>query len=346
MLCPTLKDLPPPPKDKTGWPWTEESPRLTPLMSDSSEWPTISIVTPSYNYARFIEETIRSVLLQGYPNIEYIIIDGKSSDNSAEIIRRYEKYLKFWTSEPDRGFGDAINKGYRYHTGRLFTWIGADDSFEPGCFKDVAELHLQGYQFIIGECLNITLNEDFKIIEEIRHSSVPQTFDQYIEWWSHKYIPQPSAFMTKNLSDKALPLDSRILMDFGFFLRVMKQNPYSIWTPKLWTKARFHGKNISRGPIILNNYLSMHEIAVEEAVKAYGPWKRLIFRIKSSDNLLFFKLLLARDNDLTVIRLLKILASWPFVIRRPIFLKMFLRACIGEEKYLMLKKLIKRPSSI
>jgi len=119
MRCPRLKDLPSPPHGKKGWPWTEETPPLPDTMPDGRPWPRISIVTPSYNQAEFIEETIRSVLLQGYPDIEYIIIDGGSTDGSVKIIKKYEPWLTYWVSEPDRGQSHAINKGMKRATGEI-----------------------------------------------------------------------------------------------------------------------------------------------------------------------------------------------------------------------------------
>src|SRR6266568_9596943 len=110
MRCPRLRELPPAPEGKTGWPWTEET---FPEEADqtSSSAPGISIVTPSYNQAAFLEETIRSVLLQGYSNLEYIVIDGGSTDGTVETLRKYERWLTYWTSERDRGQCHAINKG-------------------------------------------------------------------------------------------------------------------------------------------------------------------------------------------------------------------------------------------
>ena len=112
MRCPSLRELPTPPPGKTGWPWTEESAQLPEQMPDGSVWPRISIVTPSFNQAAFVEETIRSVLLQGYPSLEYFIIDGASSDSSVELIKKYERWLTGWVSERDRGQSHAINKGF------------------------------------------------------------------------------------------------------------------------------------------------------------------------------------------------------------------------------------------
>ena len=118
MRCPTLAELPPPPAGKSGWPWTFETRRLPPTRSDGLAWPRISVVTPSYDQGQFIEETIRSVLLQGHPDIEYVIINRGSADQSVEIIRRYEPWLTYWVSEKDRGQAHAINKGFSRTTGR------------------------------------------------------------------------------------------------------------------------------------------------------------------------------------------------------------------------------------
>lgn len=103
-------------------------------------FPKISIVTPSFNQAQFLEETIQSVLNQNYPNLEYIIIDGGSSDGSVEIIKKYEKYLHFWISEKDEGHGHALNKGFSHTSGEIMAWINSDDKYTPWSFKTVAEI--------------------------------------------------------------------------------------------------------------------------------------------------------------------------------------------------------------
>ena len=138
MACPTLKKFPDPPNNKNGWPWTQESELLPEKMPDGKPWPKISIVTPSFNQGRFIEETIRSVLLQGYPNLEYIIIDGASTDNSVEIIKKYSPWLSYWISEPDKGQSNAINKGLLHCTGDIFNWINSDDLLCPMALLSVA----------------------------------------------------------------------------------------------------------------------------------------------------------------------------------------------------------------
>lgn len=130
--------LPPPPLDRLGWPWTSASDPLPSVMPDGRPWPRLTIVTPSYNQASYIEATIRSVLLQGYPNLEYIIIDGGSDDSAVEIIRKYEPWLAYWVSEKDRGQYHAINKGFAHATGEILAWLNSDDMYLPGGLASAA----------------------------------------------------------------------------------------------------------------------------------------------------------------------------------------------------------------
>ncbi len=157
--CPLLKDLPPASADKIGWPWTEQSKPLPDKTPDGQPWPKVSIVTPSYNQGQFIEEAIRSVLLQGYPDLEYIIIDGGSTDQAVEIIKKYEPWLAYWESEPDRGQSHAINKGLLKSTGRLFNWHNSDDVLTPNSLATTAAAmvkypqagYAHGYRIIIDD---------------------------------------------------------------------------------------------------------------------------------------------------------------------------------------------------
>ena len=110
------------------------------VKSRVNDLPKISIVTPSFNQVQFIEATIQSVLSQNYPNLEYIIIDGGSTDGSLEIIKKYEKHLYFWCSEPDEGQYDAINKGFAKSTGEIMAWLNSDDMYCPWAFKTVASI--------------------------------------------------------------------------------------------------------------------------------------------------------------------------------------------------------------
>ncbi len=122
---------------KSGYPWTESSEMPLPQYM-SQNLPKISIITPSFNQGQFIEETIRSVLLQDYPNLEYIIIDGGSRDETVAIVKKYEKWIHYWVSETDEGQSDAINKGLAQATGDVFNWLNSDDLLAPNVLWEIA----------------------------------------------------------------------------------------------------------------------------------------------------------------------------------------------------------------
>jgi glycosyltransferase involved in cell wall biosynthesis len=127
MQCPQLHELPAPPPGKTGWPWTEGSRQLAEPLPGHGPWPRLTVITPSLNQGQFIEATIRSVLLQGYPNLEYLVLDGGSTDNSVEVIEQYSPWITHWVSEPDGGQSTAITRGLTMGSGLFATWINSDD---------------------------------------------------------------------------------------------------------------------------------------------------------------------------------------------------------------------------
>jgi glycosyltransferase involved in cell wall biosynthesis len=140
MRCPTLEELPPPPAGRTGWPWTVETPSAPEETPQGHEWPRITIVTPSYQHGAFLEQTIRSVLLQGYPDLEYIVVDGGSDDASGEIIRRYAPWLAYWRSNSDSGQVNALNEGLALATGQWRAWLNSDDFYAPGALQRIGSV--------------------------------------------------------------------------------------------------------------------------------------------------------------------------------------------------------------
>jgi glycosyltransferase involved in cell wall biosynthesis len=130
-----------PPANQQGWPWTEETPAGAFADPPPGGWPKISIVCPSFQQGRYIEETIRSVLLQNYPAVEFIVMDGGSSDGTVVILQRYAPWLARWESQPDRGQSHAINKACDHATGEIIGWINSDDYYLPRAFATVARAY-------------------------------------------------------------------------------------------------------------------------------------------------------------------------------------------------------------
>jgi glycosyltransferase involved in cell wall biosynthesis len=125
-------------------------------MPDGNPWPKISVVTPSYNQAHFLEATLRSILLQGYPNLELFVMDGGSRDGSVEIIRKYEPWLSGWVSEPDGGQSAAINRGLNACSGSFATWINSDDMlFRNALHQQAVRVGFKNDEVYIGDCLYI-----------------------------------------------------------------------------------------------------------------------------------------------------------------------------------------------
>jgi hypothetical protein len=187
MRTPTLRDLPPPPAGKTGWPWTEESVPAADKLPGAL--PRISVVTPSFNQGCFLEETIRSVLLQGYPDLEYIVIDGGSTDQSVEIIQKYEKWLVYWVSEKDSGQAHAINKGFTRATGEISAYLNSDDVFCPNAFGTAVS-------FLNSRPEAALAYGDCQIIDELSKVNdlmLAPEFD-LSELLFRCYIPQPATF--------------------------------------------------------------------------------------------------------------------------------------------------------
>lgn len=221
MRCPTLGELPPPPPGKTGWPWTDESEQLPDTMPDGSPWPKVSIVTPSYNQGQFIEETIRSVLLQGYPNLEYIIIDGGSTDDSVEIIRKYEPWLAYWVSEPDRGQSHAINKGFALATGSLLGWENSDDLLRPEALHRLAIVHVQHpHSLLAGSVINLSNDLEIGVVHPRN-----LTFRNCVEFWTgRRRSSMPGIFYPRGLIDQVGGLDEdlRYAFDLDLLCRLLQ----------------------------------------------------------------------------------------------------------------------------
>jgi glycosyltransferase involved in cell wall biosynthesis len=218
MQCPSLAELPEPPANRRGWPWTEESARVPETMPGGKPWPKISIVTPHLNQQPFIEETIRSILLQGYPDIEHIIVDGGSTDGSLDLIERYSPWVKCIVQKGE-GQSAAVNRGFRLAEGDLIGWQNSDDFYGPDSFRQAADAAAE--------------NPDCQIFNGMvrgfqgQDSRPPWLFENCQEFSQEKLLKEmcvmnQSMFFRRELFDRGVFLrdDLHFAMDLEFFWRL------------------------------------------------------------------------------------------------------------------------------
>jgi glycosyltransferase involved in cell wall biosynthesis len=207
-----------------------------------SELPLVSIITPSFNQARFLPETIQSVLSQDYPNLEYILVDGGSTDGSLEIIQHYAPQLAWWVSEQDRGQTDAINKGFAHANGEILAWLNSDDTYLPGAISEAVT-------FILAHPEVSMVYGDANLVDE--HGSIigrfpSQQTDLKKLLRGSVHIPQQTTFFWTRLWQQVGPLDPafQFAMDYDLWVRLAKRAPLA-YTPHLWANFRLHGEGKS-----------------------------------------------------------------------------------------------------
>lgn len=262
-----LEIIPPAPETKKGWPWTEESSRYFGKYGVK-----ISIIIPSYNQGQFLEGTLRSVILQNYSQLEIIVIDGGSTDNSLEIISKYNKWITYWISEADSGQSDAINKGFKKATGTLVNWICSDDMLCKDAINRFISDHYVGEKYLyIGSCLlmDVSGNVLGKTVSTI--SSFEELVDIKNNWRKDNSIAQPASLypISALKAIGGLNPDLHYCMDF-----------------ELWGKLIAYGieiKNISCNMGIFRIYPSQKTANTRKStIELIKTSKRLI---KENDNL-------------------------------------------------------------
>lgn len=187
----------------------------------SSAPPRISVITPSFNQAEFLEQTIRSVVEQGYPNLEYFVVDGGSTDGSREIIKQHASHISWWTSETDRGQTHAINKGLSRATGQILCWLNSDDYFPPDTLRFVSQCFEPGVDVVVGHCLRIdTAGQTSRLVR----GGVADRAD-LLRFWKPVAMHQPSIFWRKTVTDRIGLLDESLhyAMDYEYWLRMSRE---------------------------------------------------------------------------------------------------------------------------
>jgi len=230
----------------------------------------VSIITPSYNQGHFIEETIRSVLEQDYPEIEYIIVDGASKDNSVDVIRQYQDRLAWWVSEKDKGHAEALNKGFARAKGEILAWINSDDSYFPGAVRQAVEFLRDHPEvgMVYGDA-NLT-DETGRTIGKF---NARQTHYRSLLRGS-VHIPQAATFFRASLFRQVGPLSTSLFFSFDYDLWVRLAKVSELrYVPELWAYFRMHesGKSVVNDDRCYPDMLKVYQ----REVGGWMSWLRL-----------------------------------------------------------------------
>ncbi|MFZ1085834.1 MAG: glycosyltransferase family 2 protein [Terracidiphilus sp.] len=206
--------------------------------------PKISVVVPSFNQAQYLELTLLSILDQNYPNLELIVIDGGSKDNSPDIIRKYAQHMKFWCSEPDGGHPEGLIKGFSHATGEILCFLNSDDLFEPCVLHEVGEYFSQhpGVEAVYGNALWI----DAKGNAIRKQKEIP--FNRFIWIYTYNYIPGMSMFWRRTLYDRAggLTTTYRLSFDADLWIRFSDADGKIRHVARQWSRMRFYPQQHNR----------------------------------------------------------------------------------------------------
>lgn len=207
-------------------------------------YPKISVITPSYNQASFLEATLLSVLDQNYPNLEYFVIDGGSTDGSVEILKRYSSKLSWWVSEKDSGQSNAINKGFARCTGEIVCWINSDDLLLPGTLDIVAKSFSDQNTFwLTGNCRKIDAKGDNM---GVIHCQLPRSAEEWLNSFARGYsfpIVQPSTFWRRSALNRVGFLNEKLHYSFDheFLYRVFSVYGKPVIIERFLSAFRLHG---------------------------------------------------------------------------------------------------------
>ena len=218
--------------------------RLTPPVNlpPLPKHPLVSIVTPSYNQAKYLEQTIQSVLGQDYPRIQYLVVDGASTDGSIEIIKKYMDKLAWWVSEKDSGQGEAINKGFARATGEIIAWLNSDDYYLPGTVSAVVKTFEENPDAVMVYGDMLAVDEHGKTINMLKYNQLSLQ-----DLLCFQIIGQPSVFLRREVFEEAggLDISFHFLLDHHLWIRIAQQGKI-LHVNHVWSAARYHAEAKNR----------------------------------------------------------------------------------------------------